>query len=149
MTIAQQPHDGVGVRRCPETAHDPERATSPLHHTRPSLGDQTSPWLERFRRCRLCYLRPLPSALREPGRRELDDYSYSALPRLPALPHQVLKGVHALSYASPSERVPEGAQPRQDGAGGRGQEDGDVRRRLLLLSGRVLTFSLRVLVAGR
>ena len=70
---------------------------------------------------------PVPSALQQARRRDVDDLAHPALPQLPALPHQVLEGVHALAHALPRRGVPEGAEQGEDGEAGGGEEDGDVR----------------------
>lgn len=53
---------------------------------------------------------PFPSPLLDPHHRLPIHHPDPALPRLPALSHQVLQGLHALPSPAPRFRVPEGPQ---------------------------------------
>lgn len=68
---------------------------------------------------------PLSATLCPPSNGSKDHLADSALPRLPALPHQVLKGLHAQPDASAGCRVPQGAEPSKARGGREGEEDGE------------------------
>ncbi|KAJ2025399.1 hypothetical protein IWW57_003393, partial [Coemansia sp. S610] len=94
--------------------------------SRGAAGNPPSAWLEtgRERWLRVFCFVPAPLC-RCRGARE-DHLADPAVPRLPALPHQVRKGIYALEDAHSRQGVPQGYQPREarQDHGGLGKENG-------------------------
>jgi hypothetical protein len=69
---------------------------------------------------------PLPPTLCQPRASLIDHLPYPAVQRLPALPHQMLQGVHALAHATPRRRVFEDSEQSKARGGSGREEDGEV-----------------------
>ena len=100
----------------------------------------------------LTLLSAFTSSLCQPDPSTRHDQPDPTLPRLPALPHQVLKGVYALAHATPRRGVFEDSQQGQAGGGDDGSEDGDgenvqiaMRREMRPAMGVVFAVWVRVL----
>lgn len=68
---------------------------------------------------------PLSEALHKPKHHGIYYLAYSAIPRLPPLPHQVQQSLHAFTHEIPRIGIPESAQPRENGTS-RGEKDCQV-----------------------
>lgn len=117
----------AGICRCQTTADDSKRSASFVYNKRPSFRTSPSPWPDANGRRRICYVHPLPSPFRQCNSHGVHDQSHSEFPGLSSLPHQVLKGLHALSYALPCQRVPKGTEQGKDRSCRNREEDGQVR----------------------
>ena len=97
-----------GIRRCTSPASHPERPASALHQQGATTRAARVPRPRRFRRHWLRDIRAVPAPLSRRSSKRMHQ-PYPALPRLSALSHQGVKGIHALAHAVACPRLSQSA----------------------------------------